>query len=558
MKIKDLAINMLRLFKDPFKILNFSALCVSIAMTPWWNSDSLIIPKLMILFGSSSYLIIVTFSIVRRVEFTRFIKLLTLTIALILIQLLIVIISTDAPLEQQIYGRTGRGLGLLTQISLLVILVVAYYFVSKSNLNIVLIFLIVAVLVSTFYSLMQRFNLDFYDWTTRTNGIIGTLGNPNFQASFAAMALVPAMIYFGFKGRNKFYSLLLLLPLISVIYFAQSTQGYVSGLISILVLLLIYFWYKNKNLFKIIFLFSIVSFFILVQGILGKGFLATLLYKRSIQSRGEMLRNSFSIAKDNPFVGVGLDSLGDRYLMYKDQRTIKGVNEFTDHAHNSLVNNAATGGFPLAILHLFLIILTLYAALRIILTLRSFDKNVTAIICAWVTYLAQSMISPETITLLTWNSIFMGVICGLYVNRFTILLAERKVDKKINPLAKPFAVFMLFISVLITYPYFNVDKMQQDSAELGNVQLAMKSATSFPEATIRYSRIGNALLDSNLPAQALEVARFAVEFNPNAPSAWGLILVNNLATKDERELALIQLKRLDPYNPDLSKIIIPD
>jgi len=557
-KIKDLAINMLRLFKDPFKILNFSALCVSIAMTPWWNSDSLIIPKLMILFGSSSYLIIVTFSIVRRVEFTRFIKLLTLTIALILIQLLIVIISTDAPLEQQIYGRTGRGLGLLTQISLLVILVVAYYFVSKSNLNIVLIFLIVAVLVSTFYSLMQRFNLDFYDWTTRTNGIIGTLGNPNFQASFAAMALVPAMIYFGFKGRNKFYSLLLLLPLISVIYFAQSTQGYVSGLISILVLLLIYFWYKNKNLFKIIFLFSIVSFFILVQGILGKGFLATLLYKRSIQSRGEMLRNSFSIAKDNPFVGVGLDSLGDRYLMYKDQRTIKGVNEFTDHAHNSLVNNAATGGFPLAILHLFLIILTLYAALRIILTLRSFDKNVTAIICAWVTYLAQSMISPETITLLTWNSIFMGVICGLYVNRFTILLAERKVDKKINPLAKPFAVFMLFISVLITYPYFNVDKMQQDSAELGNVQLAMKSATSFPEATIRYSRIGNALLDSNLPAQALEVARFAVEFNPNAPSAWGLILVNNLATKDERELALIQLKRLDPYNPDLSKIIIPD
>jgi hypothetical protein len=70
---------------------------------------------------------------------------------------------------------------------------------------------------------------------------------------------------------------------------------------------------------------------------------------------------------------------------------------------------------------------------------------------------------------------------------------------------------------MICFPYYNVDRMQVVSAKTGNGELAMKSAFSFPQSTVRYSRIGDAFIESNLAPQALELGRAAAKFNPNAP-----------------------------------------
>jgi O-antigen ligase len=77
---------------------------------------------------------------------------------------------------------------------------------------------------------MQRFGLDIFEWETKTNGIIGTLGNPNFQGSFAAMALVPALVYFWSPRTSRVYSLSFSLLLIITIVVCQSTLGYIAGL----------------------------------------------------------------------------------------------------------------------------------------------------------------------------------------------------------------------------------------------------------------------------------------------------------------------------------------
>ena len=100
--------------------------------------------------------------------------------------------------------------------------------------------------------------------------------------------------------------------------------------------------------------------------------------------------------------------------------------------------------------------------------------------------------------------------------------------------------------------------MQSDSVKNGDGNLAMKSALSFPESTVRYSRIANAFIESNLAAPALELGRAAAKFNPNAPSAWGLILVNNTGTKEERIKAKNTLIKLDPQNKEIREIIIPE
>jgi O-antigen ligase len=524
-------------------------------MTPWLNDDSLIIPKQIVLVCSACFLIPRILVMVLHKDKNKNESLILLVTILIFLQMALVMLFTSAPFEQQFFGRTGRGLGFLTEISLLVFFIVAFKLADFNNLRTLLYFFVTASLISTTYSIMQRFNIDFIEWNTRTNGIIGTLGNPNFQASFAAMTIVPALFYFSRLNRGIVISSLISIPLFLVIYFAQSTQGYVAAILAVSVYLLIFSWYKNRLFFKILSILFVTAFFTLIMGMQNKGLLSSILYKGSVESRGDMYRNTWRLIQDHPWFGIGLDSLGDFYLKYKDFRTVQGVNEFTDHAHNLYLNYAAVGGIPLAVLHLVLVFLVVIRFFIFLRKNNKFNNDVVVLFCMWVCFQAQALISPANISMLVWNSILSGSIIGLCSRDF--LNVEKK-PKKLNfSFANPFSSFLLIIALMVMYPYFKVDKMQQDSATLGSVELAILSAISYPESTIRYSRIGQVLIESNLAPQALEIGRAAAKFNPNAPSAWGLILVNNLAPREERIKAKNQLIRLDPRNEEIRRLVIP-
>ena len=65
---------------------------------------------------------------------------------------------------------------------------------------------------------------------------------------------------------------------------------------------------------------------------------------------------------------------------------------------------------------------------------------------------------------------------------------------------------------------------------------------------MNYRMVGVQLINSNLQDQALEVARAAVDFNPNAFSAWALLLACDKSSAEEKRKAIFELKRLDPHN----------
>jgi hypothetical protein len=392
---------------------------------------------------------------------------------------------------------------------------------------------------------------DIFDWTTRTNGIIGTLGNPNFQSSFASMTLVCSTVYFWNKRFGKILSLLSSIPLLILIYISESTQGYITALAGLSVFGLIFFWYQKKLLFIPIFLTFILSTVIAVLGMLNKGPLAQYLYKISIQSRGDFFRTSVTIANDNPIFGVGLDSLGDNYLKYIDARTAAGIGEFTDHSHNLFLNYAVVGGYPLALLQYFLVGMVLFSFIKIQLSGKKFDTGNTALFCAWVCYQLQALISPANISMLTWNAIISGSLIGLYLKQLNFNSDYIQLRDNRFLLIKPFSYLLAIIGFVIFYPLYSADHMQVVANKTGNANLAIESAKSYPESVIRYSRIGQDLLKSNLLPEALDLGRAAVKFNPNAPSAWGLILVNPVAPVEERMRAKNEILRLDPFNKEL-------
>jgi O-antigen ligase len=444
-------------------------------------------------------------------------------------------------------------LGFITYFSLIIILLASAIFIKKSGLNKLLFWLVISSGITSLYSLMQRFGLDIFEWETKTNGIIGTLGNPNFQGSFAAMALVPALVYFWSPRTSRVYSLSFSLILVITIVVCQSTQGYIAALASISIYLLIYAWYKGKPKFYSLLILVFLAGLVALAGMLNKGPLAAYLYKISVQSRGEMWRTAFNAANNNPFLGTGPDSFGDFSLLYRDQKTANGIAEFTDNAHNFFLQFAATGGYTLALVYLAIIVLSLHSFIKLQREKNSFDKNLAAVFSAWLCFQLQSIISPASISTLTWNFIISGSLIGLSAQNWTTNESKLLKPKR---LTKVFSYFFILSSILITYPLFNSDRLALKSIRTGDGNLAIVAAKSYPESVIRYSRIGTTLLTSGLYPQSLDVARSAVKFNPNAISAWILILVNESAPISERQKAKNEILRLDPFNKEVKQFIL--
>jgi O-antigen ligase len=536
-----------------FDVILYCAVMVTLALTPMFNSDSLIIPKLVLLFALGMFVLPKVLENSKYMYHHKKLRLLLIIAFLFVLQMLLSILSSSTPLEQQFFGRTGRGLGFITFFSLIIILLASAIFINNSSLNKILFWLVICSGITSIYSLMQKLGLDIFEWETKTNGIIGTLGNPNFQGSFAAMALVPALVYFWNPRSSRVYSLSFGLILIITIIVCQSTQGYITALASISFFLLIYAWYKSKSKFYTLLVFVISVGLVALAGMLNKGPLAAYLYKFSVQSRGEMWRTAFNAANNNPFLGTGLDSFGDFSLLYRDQKTANGIAEFTDNAHNFFLQFAATGGYPLALIYFSIIVLSLYSFIKLQKERNVFDKNLVAIFSAWLCFQLQSLISPASISTLTWNFIICGSLIGLSIENSNT--NESKLLKSMR-LSKVSSYSLLLLSILVTYPLFNSDRLALQSIRTGDGNLAIVAAKSYPESVIRYSRIGITLLNSGLYPQSLDVARSAVKFNPNAVSAWILILVNESAPISERQQAKNEILRLDPFNKEVKNFVL--
>jgi tetratricopeptide (TPR) repeat protein len=286
---------------------------------------------------------------------------------------------------------------------------------------------------------------------------------------------------------------------------------------------------------------------------LNKGPLSYYLYKISVQSRGEMWQTAATIIKNNPIFGVGLDSLGDYSLAYRSEKTANGIAEYIDNCHNFLLQFAATGGVFLALTYLGIIILTFYSFFATQKRIRKFDMNLSSMFAAWISFQLQSIISPAAIPTLLWNFIICGAIVGLNgslnSNNDVLKNSNTVITKSSKSITiKALGIISLLLSLTITFPLFNADKLARQADINKDALLAVKAAKMYPESVIIYSRLGIALYESGLYDLSLDVARSAVKFNPNSYQTWILVLVNPNAAIEERIKAKEELMRIDPFN----------
>jgi O-antigen ligase len=523
----------------------------TLIVTPFFNKDGMTIPKLILMFTVSMYLVPMLVINYKKFFANRIEKLLFILQSLVLLHSLVVIILSSAPLEQQLFGRTGRGLGFFAIISLTVLFMAAILLVAE-NENKIVFWLIAAAFFSTLYSVLQSFGIDLLKWDSKTNGVIGTLGNPNFQSAFAAMVLVPAFLYFWSIKKQYIYAVALFIFFVFSIYRTQSRQGFVAGFFSIAIAALLYFWYRNKLVFATALFTGSISALLAIAGMLNYGPLSNYLYNQSVQSRGDFWRSAFNTANSHPFFGVGLDSFGDYYLKYRDQVAADHTfGEYTDNAHNFFLEQAATGGYPLALLNLTIAFMVIYAFYRIQKASKKFDPIPVSLFSAWVAFQMTSVISPGNLVTMYWNALISGLIIGLVkiaAPNKIIPAGSQDVKVKNN---RWFSNVLSILGFILMFPMFNTDRLQLLGMQNGDGNLVIKASMSFPESTVRYSQIGQELLNSGLPQQALELSRSAVKYNPQSAGLWALIMVNPNATMEERLNAKKIILELDPLNNEV-------
>jgi len=539
-------------------IINYGAILITVAATPWFNTDALIIPKIIILVGIASYFIPEIYKNIKILAKDKILRSITFLATIFLFQMVIVMVTSDAPVEQELFGRTGRGLGLLTYFSLVILMIVTALKIRYSGVSILLQGLLLSCILTSGYSILQFFGLDFFEWQSRTNGIIGTIGNPNFQSSFVAMAFIPSIVYLWKSTYRNVLLPITTIILLVTLYITESTQGYVAVMISIALYTLIWIWYRNKRLHFILALgFVLIAGVFGVLGMLNRGPLSYYLYKLSVRSRGEMWQTATEMIKDNPWLGVGIDSLGDYSLMYRTEKTANGIAEYIDNCHNFFLQFAATGGLPLALIYIGIIGLTLIGFVKAQSRVGRFDANLAALFAAWISFQLQSIISPAAIPTLVWNFVICGAAIGLNselnaeIRTEVDNLAESRKKQKSQPKKSTISMvgFTLgILSLILTYPLFNADKMARDANTQRDALLAVKAAKLYPESVVRYNLLGTDLYQSKLFDLSLEIGRSAVKFNPNSYQTWILILVNPNAPIDERITAKNNLIRIDPFN----------
>jgi hypothetical protein len=318
---------------------------------------------------------------------------------------------------------------------------------------------------------------------------------------------------------------------------------------------------------------SIYSIFAIILGILGiagalqRGPFVEIIYKTSVSLRGQYWLAGWNTGEMNPFFGSGMDAFGDWYRRARDIRAIElpGINTVVNTAHNVPLDMFAFGGWPLFIAYLAIMSLGAVAAVKLLLRSKDYDVIAISLTVAWIGYQVQSIISINQIGLAIWGWCLTGALVGY--ERATRENSEITLTSKVQPKSSSrkiesapantvvLAAIFSLIGLLIALPPLAADskwRKAQTSTTVEAVEASMKSSLFNPQNSIKYQMNIQILEQSGFPDLAHKYALQATNWNPESYDLWRMLYLIRNSSASEKALAVKNMKRLDPLNPDVT------
>lgn len=476
------------------------------------------------------------------------------------------VFNSSAPLTQNIYGVFGRQTGFVAYLFLAMVMLAAALLRTQKSFTRIVWALLIAAAINIIYAAWAIAFGDFIDWNNPYGNILGLFGNPNFIGAFLGM-FITGSIAFAFSSHfSWFYRIAFIVLGFLALYEikeSHAVQGLVvtgAGLAMIGFYLVRSKTKGNLTVAGYLLAVSIAGGFALA-GALQKGPLASVIYKKSVSLRGTYWETGINIGLDKPLTGAGMDSYGNWYRAFRPDRALvdmPGVKVITNAAHNVIIDIFAYGGFPLLISYLAILIVGIWSIIRVTLRTRTYDGTFVALATTWLAYQLQSIISINQMGLAIWGWLLIGV---LVAYEYSTRPRSEGVEKA-KPARQKELVFSpqlvggigVVIGALIAVPPLSADMKYKSALKAQNVQQVEAALTPSYLAPRDSARLAQAVLlfeNSKLPDLAYKYAKEGVAFNPDYFDAWRVLYSVSKSTPEDKELALANMKRLDPKNPDV-------
>jgi O-antigen ligase len=444
--------------------------------------------------------------------------------------------------------------------------------------------------IGALYGWMQSVGTDPISWENPGNKIILTLGNANFASAFLALTAVATLSIFLQPKMQTWKRSALGLSFAVQMYLtydSDSIQGLLVLLIGSAILIGLTLTFSNRSKLKKFaigwWVTLLTSGAIGLSGLFGSGPLSSFLNPnlRSIQDRYYHWVAALNMMKDNLFFGVGIDSFGDYYRMY---RTIEGVNfrssamTGTNNAHNTFMQIGATGGLALLLAYLALILFTGYRAA--IAFQKSNDKIlVSGIFSIWIVFQVQSLVSIDQIGLVVWGWAAAGCLVAMsYLDggaNTTKKFSQKTLKANPPSRVQKSAIFSVLTIVGLLPSILLLPTIQNELA-LRNKIIDLVSSTSEDSLSLNAEKLYQEAKNSNHPELRLQALSYLVQTKskdisldlaittvsqfPNSFESWDA-LARIYEGQGQKEKALIARKmtvKLDPLNEEIKKLLESD
>lgn len=469
------------------------------------------------------------------------------------------ILVTDAPFWQKMYGAFGRNAGFLTYLSLAILVLFASLINENNQVFNVIKIVTYIMIFEIIYGLIQWLGVDPYSWKNLYNPIIGTLGNPNFSSAFYGITsslILPLIFSKDLNYRFRFIFAICFPILFLLTIASDSWQG--TGLVLIGIAIYLLFQIRSAKSFKylgypLLGIYGVLSS-LAILGFKGDGPLGSFLNKPTFTIRVDYWKTALHTVSEFPMFGVGADNFGDWFRLMRDEDTVAriGLNVSTNSAHNVILDMMANTGILVGVAYLLIVILILCKAIPI---LWNPEKNSNplfiSIFLAWFAYQIQSLVSINQIGIGVWGWIFQGIMASMLLNGNNFKISppiDLRVNNKQNVESSPSLLRLVItpIFIIIAFIPLYADGKLVSALKSGDVDRVFTAATGFPLEVARINYATQAFSQNKLPELSLKSAKFGVEKFPNNYDAWDLLRqVTN--SESDRDLAIKNLKRLDPY-----------